>query len=196
MPKKKSAKKAAQEFQALAKDLDAYCSHSADAGLSDQEKTWLFEGSLIKLAAAFDRLMLNLLVAAINNETEKLSKTTGVKFPKHLTDEVCEFIVTGGGYFDYRGRDGLLRTLKSFLVEDHYLVKTVRKGTYKQTLNRFIALRNFAAHGSPQSKRAAREAGGTNLSSAGAWLKRQQRFTTISEKLRQLAAEVESSAPY
>ena len=120
-----------------------------------------------------------------------------MRFPKHLTDEVCEFLITGTGYFDFKGRSGLIKTLKSFVPETHYLVATIRKPVYKEALERLTSLRNFAAHESQVSKRAALEAiGGTNLSSSGAWLKRQKRFAGIARHLKAISTELNGHAPY
>ena len=60
----------------------------------------------------FEQLMLFAIVCAINNDTKTISDSTGVEFPKHLTDEVCEYLVLGGRYFDFKGRDGLIRVKK------------------------------------------------------------------------------------
>lgn len=196
MPKKKSAKKAARDFLTLASELEEFLQRVEGSELSDREISWAYEAALIKLSASFEQLMLRALVAAINNDTTQLSLSTGVKFPTHLTDKVCEFIVTGGTYLDFRGRDGLIKTLGHFLPSDHYLASTVKKATYRQALERLIALRNFAAHESAQSKRFAKEAVGVRLSSAGAWTKKQGRFGTIAGKLRELAQEIEGQAPY
>ena len=35
--------------------------------------------------------------------------------------------MTGRGYFDFKGRDGLIKTLKQYLPDDHYLVEVVSK---------------------------------------------------------------------
>ena len=62
------------------------------------------------------------LKGAINNDTSTLSQTVNIEFPKSLSDAVCEFIVTGGGYFDFKGRDGLIKTLKDYVPSNHYIV--------------------------------------------------------------------------
>jgi hypothetical protein len=197
VPKKKSAKRTARRFSDTTLDLDRFCDDIVGSKLDDQWKTWAVEAALIKLAVGFERLMLDALVAAVNNDTAQISNTTGVQFPKHLTDEVCEYIVTGGGYFDFRGRSGLISLLKRYLPTDHYLVVTVKWPRYKRALENLIALRNFAAHESAQSKRRAKDAlGVSNLSSAGAWLKRQDRFRHLSKDLRDLSNEIEQAAPY
>lgn len=140
--------------------------------------------------------MLDTLVGAINNDTATVSAQKGITFPKHLSDEVCEYIITGGGYFDFKGRDGLIKLLKKFVPDTHFLPSIVKKAAYKSDLEQLSTLRNFAAHDSAQSRRAAKEATGQErLRSAGAWLKRQGRFTKLVESLKKLADEIEAAAP-
>jgi len=58
-------------------------------------------------------------------------------------------------------------------------------------------LRNFAAHESAKSKRAALAAiGGERIESSGAWLKRENRFQSIVDHLKALATDFEHAAPY
>ena len=141
--------------------------------------------------------MLSAIVGAINNDTETISSTTGVEFPKHLTDEVCEYLVLGGNYFDFKGRDGLIKILKRFVPGDHYLLTIIKEDRYKSSLEKLSALRNYAAHESYQSKRAALTAiDQERVGSAGSWLKSQGRFVSISQRLKELANEIEESAPY
>jgi hypothetical protein len=86
------------------------------------------------------------LIGAINNNTVTLATKTGFGFPKHLTDEVCEFLIVGNGYFEFKGRSGLISKLKEYVPDDHYLVKIAKKPKYKDTLDQLYSLRNFAAH--------------------------------------------------
>lgn len=196
MPRKKSTKRAAETFGDDVTELESYYESILDSNLSKQEVTWAVEAALMKLYAYFEKFILHALVAAVNNDTTTISGQTGIAFPKHLTDEVCEFIVTGGSYFDFRGRDGLIKTLKSFLPADHYLIATVKEPYYRNALEQLTALRNLAAHESTDAKRRAREILECKLSAAGAWLKRQQRFEKMASRLRALADEVALNAPY
>ncbi len=137
------------------------------------------------------------LVGAINNDTATVSARTSIQFPKHLTDEVCEFLIRGTGYFDFKGRSGLISTVKKFVPENHYLLTTIKKPIYRDALERLSALRNFAAHESDQSKRSAlRAIDRKRIQSSGAWLKRATRFATIADRLKDLATEIENAAPY
>lgn len=61
---------------------------------ADMFQSWLHDYAIIRAYTAFEDLMLDALVGAINDDTTTISTTTGVKFPMHLTDEMCEYLVT------------------------------------------------------------------------------------------------------
>ena len=196
MSRKKSVKKSAADFNTAADNIDVFLSN-VSGGQSDDHITWLHNYAIIRLYREFESLMLDCLVGAINNDTSTVSAKTGIKFPKHLTDEVCEYLVIGSGYFDFKGRDGLIKTLKKFVPDNHYVVTVVKKSKYQDSLERLSALRNFAAHESGKSKRAALIAiNARNLKASGAWLKVQGRMDTIAKKLKELADEIHAAAPF
>lgn len=197
MARKKSARLAAQRFVASATEIESFGDAMCGSGLSAQYISWGHDLAIIALYRGFETLMLEALIAAVNNDTTTVSTSTGIAFPKHLTDEVCEFLIIGTGYFDFKGRDGLVSVLKKYVPSDHYLVLTVKKPAYRQPIERLCALRNFAAHSSASSKKAALKAiDAKNLSSSGAWLKRQDRLQGTIGPLKALAAEIEGIAPF
>lgn len=197
MPRKKSGKKAAREFRSTVTRIEVFTREIEAAGLGDRAVTWAYEAALIKTAVAFEHLMLHCIVTAINNDTKTISDQTGIAFPKHLTDEVCEYLVTGGGFFNFRGRNDLIKTVKGYVPDDHWLLGAVKQIRYKEPLDKMIALRNFAAHESPASKRKALQTIRIKrIGSAGAWIKRQRRFFDITSALRKLACDIEEAAPY
>lgn len=196
MARKKSVKTSANRFKAAADDISSFLT-TVSQGQSDSHVTWLHNYAIIRLYRAFESLMLDCLIGAINNDTSTVSAKAGINFPKHLTDEVCEYIVIGSGYFDFKGRDGLLKTLKQFVPDNHYVITAVKKDKYKNTLEQLSALRNLAAHESGKSKRAALAAiSAQRLSASGAWLKGKGRMTAIISKLKELADEIHLAAPF
>lgn len=196
MARRKSIKKVAREFQANADAVKAYATAASNV-FSAQHTTWAYEYAIIRLYRDFEDLILNALKGAINNDTNTLSETLKIKFPSSLSDAVCEYIVTGGGYFDFKGRDGLIKTIKSYVPANHYLVAIVKKQKYKDALERLSALRNFAAHDSEVSRKKALAAvGQKRMSSAGTWLKSQNRLENIVDRLKELAQEIDVAAPY
>lgn len=197
MPRLKSVQLSARRFQQELAKLRTFvddAQFSQSAGISS---SWIHEYAIIRIYKEFEGLMLDALVGAINHDTTVLSETLGFKFPKNLTDEVAEFLVTGGGYFDFKGRDGLIKIIKQFLPEEHYLLRIVSKRRYRNPLEQLCALRNYAAHDSDQAKRKAREATGLKrIGTAGSYMKKQKRFHDMVNRLEELAGEIRHVAPY
>lgn len=205
MPRKKSVKRSAQQFIAqiaqirnFIADADVHCN-------SSRHVSWAYEYAIIRLSREFEALVLDALVGAINNNTNTISQSTGVKFPKHLTDEVCRYLIVRTGYFDFRGRDGLIKILKQYVPGNHYLVQIVSRTKYKKALEELPALRNLAAHNSLVAKRSAKKVTGqSRMPEAGVWLRirignsqgKKSRFETIADALEDLATEISQQAPY
>ena len=138
------------------------------------------------------------LVGAINNDTPNtISNVKNLDFPKHLPYEVAEYIVVGERFFDFKGRSGLIKILKTYLPDDHWLVTIFKANKYKESLDRLSAFRNYAAHGSSFSIRKALEAiGKTRIGTAGSWLKSQKRTEKLINKLVLIGTEIKADAPY
>lgn len=197
MAKKVSIKKAAKQFAIQVDGILAF-TKKAEKLHSDEHVSWCYNYAVIQLYSEFESLVLTTLIGAINNDTSTISASAGIDFPKHLTDEVCGYLIVGTGFFDFRGRDGLIKKLKHFIPEDHYLVEVVKKSKYKNSLEQLSALRNFAAHCySISAKRSALAAVSLErIGSSGTWLKRQGRFESIVAGLANLADEIGAKAPF
>jgi hypothetical protein len=195
MARKKSIKKSAKEFSESVKTIADFFTKTS--GLKDEFYEWCTDYAITRLYRDFETLMLDALSGAINNDASTLSSTVGLDFPKHLSLDVCRYIIVGSGYFDFKGRDGLIGIAREYVPDTHYLVKILKDAEYKNTLERLSAFRNFAAHNSKKAKAAARKAtGGERIRSAGSWLKKQDRFTELCKSLEKLAAAIERKAPY
>lgn len=197
MPREKSGKHAAQKFERGIDEVRNFITDVESADIGAQSMSWAYEAALLKSYVAFERLMLDCIVVAINNDTTTLAGRTGVDFPKHLTDEVCEYIVIGSGYFDFKGRDGLIREIKKYVPDGHWLLHSVKAPRHKNHLNRLVALRNYAAHESAASRKAALAAvGQQRISGAGSWLKKQGRLDALLNGLVAVSDDIKTTAPY
>lgn len=191
-----SIKRAAKEFQQNANSIVSFAEAATD-NLTKGHSAWAHDYAVIRLYREFESLMLEALVGAINNDPSTISATTGVAFPRHVTKPVAEFLVTGNGYFDFKGRSGLIKLVKDYVPDTHYLVKVLKNKAYTAPLDQLSALRNFAAHNSAQSKQAAINATGMkNLGSSGNWLRVNNRLGQLRDELNTLAADIEANAPY
>lgn len=196
--RKKSIKLAAQTF---VKNVDKIVTFTQRGGaappLTEQDESWCYDLAIIRLYREFEDLMLSCLVALINNDTTTFSQVKQRTFPKHMNVEVCEYLICGDGYFDFAGRDGLLKTIKKIVPNGHWLSAIVGDAAYTNALKKLSALRNFAAHDSSVSKKRALEAiGQARMSSSGAWLKKQNRFAAICNSLKAMAQQIEAAAPH
>lgn len=196
--RKKSIKLAARSFATSVDDIIDFVRRSAAATpFTKQDQSWCYDLAIIRLYREFEDLMLSCLVALINNDTTTFSQLKKRTFPKHMNVEVCEYLICGDGYFDFAGRDGLLKTIKKIVPNGHWLPTIVRDAAYTDALKRLSALRNFAAHDSSVSKKRALEAiDQQRMSSSGAWLKAQNRFETICSSLKAMARQIEAAAPH
>jgi hypothetical protein len=76
-------------------------------------------------------------------------------------------------------------------------VEILKDPAYKDSLEQLSALRNFAAHRSEKAKRVAvKTIGGERIGSSGSWLKKQNRFGTMCDSLKELAKAIKKKAPY
>ena len=145
--RKKSIKHATGDFSEAVNEILKFT--RLVKGISDKHESWCFGLAIIHLYREFENLILNCLVALINNDSSTFSERTGRQFPKHMNVEVCEYLICGDGYFDFRGRDGLIKEIGKFVPSanhtrdncDHWFLAIVKKSQYKDSLNRLIALR-------------------------------------------------------
>ncbi len=183
MPKKVSVKKCAADFRANNAAIIEFVQQAQS--LSDQHQTWCHDQAIIMLYKEFENMVFEALVGAINNDTANtISSVQDIDLPKHLSRAVCEYLVIQDGYFDFKGRSGLIRTLKRYLPDTHYLVMCVHDDKYKGAIEKLFALRNFASHNSSQSKKAIiKVLNQQRIKSSGAWAKVQGRLHAIIDDL-------------
>jgi hypothetical protein len=194
MANKKRTKPASATFANEVSEIEHFI-EQASREFGGKHKSWCYDYAIIRLYQQFERFMLQAMVAAINNDTTSVSQTLGISLPKHLTDEVCEYLVTGTGYFDFKGRSGLIDALKKYFPESHYLVKTLKNPKYNDAIEKLCALRNFATHASQKAKKAALSAvKQKKIGPSGSWLKVNNRFKDIANSLGGLAKEISAAA--
>ena len=83
--------------------------------------------------------------------------------------------------------------LNKTIGQKHPIVKVFGNGTYSKTIQKLYVLRNYAAHNSPQAKKAVlNEFNLKRAKSAGSILKQQGRFQSIISELEQLAIDIKA----
>lgn len=194
--KKTSLRGVAKTFRANSKEIMAFFSETA--ALKEEWSERCADYAVVLLYGAFEAMMLRSLAGAINNDSTITSKQLGVKFPKHMSEDICTYLITGSGYFDFKGRHDLIKTIKKYLSDSHYLCRIVKDSKFKDALDRLCALRNLAAHRDSEKAHdaAANAVKQAKIGSAGAWLRAHDRFKSICESLNGMAKQIQTQAPY
>lgn len=152
-----------------------------------------YEYAIIALHKAFESFVRRLIVGCINHDTSQVCKTYGISFGKHISDEMCDFILTKGGFFDIHGPDDLVKLCKNHVTNSKALTEAVRKK--RDTVEQLLAFRNLAAHGSPQAKKRVKKLlNRTRIQDAGTYLKKKGRFATLRDTLSNLANDMVDAA--
>jgi len=170
--------------------------------LKDKEKYWHFDLAIIKLYSEFAEFMLKLLIAAINNDPKTFAAHKNVKFPSKIPYDVSKYLVTGDLYFDFKGRDGLIKKMNVFLPDNSPFIQAVKENKYKDSLEKLSAFRNWAAHDSEIAKSCAlkliKKSSGYQF--AGSYLsaktKTGNRLTDIGDNLKELAETIKKIAKH
>ena len=196
MPRKKSGKKAARKFRQAVARIETFTREIDSSNLGDQAVSWAYEAALIKTAVAFEQLMLDCIVAAINNDTATISARTGTPFPSTSPTRFAN--TSSPAEASSTSEAGTASSKRSRATFPQSLAtRSDQESTAQGALDRIIALRNFAAHESSASKRKALDAiGQQKIAGAGSWIKCQGRFSDLTTALTSLANEIETKAPY
>lgn len=197
MPKKKSVRLVATKFTEEADSILAYQEALRALPLGQKHVCWGYEYAVIRPYRSLEALLLGTLIGAINNDTRVVARQTAIAFPPRMNDDACEFLITGGGYCDFKSREHLIKQIRRFLPDTHYLLRIVKDQQYQDSLERVAALRNLAAHNSSKAKAAAKKALNVKrLASSGSWLKKGNRLQYLVGRLKALASDIQTNAPY
>lgn len=154
-----------------------------------------YEHAIIMLYKAFENFNLRVIISCLNHDHSHVEQQFGINLGSHINDDVCEFLVTKGGFFDFKGRDGLIRIYRDLISGSHVVSKILKKDVYRKTINQLCAIRNYSAHNSKKSKETAKkEFEVTRISNAGKCLKQNKRFENIMAGLIALANDIKANA--
>jgi hypothetical protein len=109
-------------------------------------KRAVHEWAIISCFAAFEGLMMDIFVTALNRNPAHFTAAVSVPFPKHLTLATCRYLIVGDGYFGFRDRDDLKDQCRKFLGAGHPFLDTLKGEEAAVALEVLVTARNYAAH--------------------------------------------------
>ena len=183
------------EFIEAVSEINDYIAKCNIAFATEKKyQSFCYENAIIMLYKAFERFALRSMISCLNHDHSHFENKYSVKLGKHINDDVCEFLITKGGFFDFKGRSGLSKVLNDVIGANHNIAKVFKNTKYRETIDQLCAIRNYAAHNSLQSKRTVMQVFGLQrISSAGSFLKKQHRFENIAASLVELANDVKTT---
>ena len=116
------------------------------------EKRELIEAFVLRVAAIWEVLVETLLIDCLNRDSTALAKHLGLPLDKHLKRPVCEAIVSGLNYFDFRNSGTLKKEAKKLLVPRHNPFQAIPKDAARK-IDEFFVIRNYLAHYSSMARR-------------------------------------------
>lgn len=116
------------------------------------EKRDLAESVLLRVLANWEAFVDEQLVDCINIDTSRLSDFLGVSIPAHLSKNMCEAILFGGGYRDFPSYGALKGFSKKILPDSSNPFIHVHSSR-TSAIDEMYKLRNYLAHYSSAARR-------------------------------------------
>ncbi|HEV2365722.1 MAG TPA: hypothetical protein VGS12_16145 [Caulobacteraceae bacterium] len=166
-----------RDFRAAIDGIRAYLREITGGGLTIDTVIRSYQYALLFADREFESFILEICISKINRKPKQFYSSVGVEFAKHLTAEQCEFLLIGEGYLNLRGHQDLVKVVSKVAGQNSTMATAVKGSERKQLIEVLLGLRNYIAHDSTPSHRAALRAmklwdpARQRLGSAGYWLK-------------------------
>jgi len=126
--------------------------HSERVIKTAQEKRDLAESVLLRICAYWESFVDEHLVDCVNIDSTRLSHHFGVDLPKHPSKALCQALIFGDGYRDFKSIGDLKGFSKKILADSHNPFLLIAPATAK-LLDEVYTIRNYLAHHSFKAKR-------------------------------------------
>lgn len=123
---------------------------------NDMEKRDIAESVLLRLCAYWEWFVDEQLADCINVDHSKLSQYFGVSLPNNPSKGLCEALLIGGRYLDFRSFGDLKGHSKKILPDKSNPFLAITKNRAKR-LDEAYLIRNYLAHYSSLAKRSLHE---------------------------------------
>lgn len=120
---------------------------------TNTEKQDVAESVLLRLCAHWERFVDEHLVDCVNVDHSQLNEFLGVTIPRHPSRNVCQAILFGGKYRDFRSFRELKGFTKKVLPNVSNPFLRVTKANSKK-IDEVFMIRNYLAHYSSAARRA------------------------------------------
>jgi len=127
-----------------------------DVRREKQMKGELVEAWVLWCAARWEVLVVKDIITSIKLDPSAYSRELGLRLRKRLTQGEAEAMVVGHRYLDFKGVDQIKGFAKRHLADKLNPFQAISNEMAK-TIDEFMVMRNYIAHGSSYAKRKYRE---------------------------------------
>lgn len=117
------------------------------------DKLEILESLVIRLCAIWEAFIEGEMIDCLNIDCSKCKEELQLKLPKHLNKDLCEAILVGLGYLDFKSVDNIKSFARRILPEDVNPFKLIRTNPTAKRINELYIMRNYLSHYSGKSRR-------------------------------------------
>ena len=121
-----------------------------------EEKAEIHEAFVFKVCASWEIFTQDLLIDCLNKDTSQYSLHTGYHLPKHLSRDICNAMIFGVGYQDFKNVSHLKSFAKQVLVSVYNPFQKIPRNS-SQKIDGCYVIRNYLAHYSYAAERKLKE---------------------------------------
>ncbi len=116
------------------------------------ERHEFLDTSVLRISAMWEMLVQEDLVCCLNRDSSAYAKTVGLTLPKHLSRDMCEAVLFGSRYLDFRSTNDLRTFAKRHLTTKYNVFAHIPTAAAQQ-IDDFLVIRNLVSHYSSFAQR-------------------------------------------
>jgi hypothetical protein len=117
-----------------------------------EEKQDLAESVVLRLCAVWEQFVDEHIVDCVNCDPSKLGARFGVSLPTNPSKGLCQALIIGDRYLDFRSFSDLLGFCKRVLPDGSNPFDAISK-THRKRMDEVYAIRNYLSHYSARARR-------------------------------------------
>ena len=118
------------------------------------DKLEILESLVIRLCAIWEAFIEGEMIDCLNIDCcSKYREELQLEIPEHPNKDLCEAILVGPGYLDFKSVDDIKTFAKKALPDDVNPFKKVRANPTAKRINELYVMRNYLSHYSGKSRR-------------------------------------------
>jgi hypothetical protein len=121
------------------------------------DKTEILESSIIRICALWEAFVEDELIDCLNLDSSKFSEYLKLDLPKHLSRSLCEAILIGSRYLDFKSVGDIKGFANKVLPDDVNPFRLIKTNPTAKRIDEVYVMRNYLSHYSSKAKRALRQ---------------------------------------